>query len=114
MAKFEDYENKTLTRNYVKSVVIPSVYDCLVDDYGFATDDYDGDVYDHIHEIIDGMEEVIYNYQARKIAQAFDYCPFESVSELTGEKYENYNCMAYDIIYNGVIEEYNEEINSVD
>jgi hypothetical protein len=114
MATFKDYENETLTKNYVKSVVIPSVYDCLVDDYGFAKDDYDGDVYDHIHEIIDGMEEVIYNYQARKIAQAFDYCPFESVSELTGEKYENYNCMAYDIIYNGVIEEYNEEINSVD
>jgi len=113
MATFKDYENETLTRNYVKSVVIPSVYECLVDDYGFATDDYDGHVYDDIHEIIDGMEEVIYNYQARKIAQAFNYCPFDSVSEMTGEKFANYNVMAYEIIYNGVIEEYNEQINSV-
>ena len=113
MTEFKDYENKTLTKKYVKEIVIPSVYDCLVDDYGFATDDYNGDVYDHIHEIIDGMEEVIYNYQARKIAQAFDYCPFESVSELTGEKFNNYNVMTYEIIYNGVIEEYSEEINSV-
>ena len=113
MATFKDYENKTLTKNYVKSVVIPSVYDYLVDDYGFSSDDYDGDVYDHIHEIIDGMEDVIYNYQSQKIAEAFDYNPFNSVSELTGEKYENYNSMAYDIIYDGVIEEYTEQINSV-
>ena len=51
MATFKDYENETLTRNYVKSVVIPSVYESLVDDYGFGTDEYEGDVYDHIHEI---------------------------------------------------------------
>ena len=113
MATFKDYENETLTRNYVKSVVIPSVYESLVDDYGFGTDEYEGDVYDHIHEIIDGMEEVIYNYQAKKISQAFDNCPFDSVSDMTGEKFENYKVMAYEIIYNGVIEEYYEQINSV-
>ena len=58
------------------------------------------------------MQEVIYNYQAQKIAEAFDYCPFDSVSEITGEKFTNYNVMAYEIIYNGVIEQYNEQINS--
>jgi len=113
MTEFKDYENKTLTRNYVKSVLIPSVYECLVDEYDFANDDYDGDVYHNIHEIIDGMQEVIYNYEAKKIAEAFDYCPFDSVSEITGEKFENYNVMAYEIIYNGVINEYSEQINSV-
>ena len=113
MTEFKDYENKTLTKKYVKSVLIPSVYECLVDDYDFANDDYDGDVYDNIHEIIDGMADVIYNYEAKKIAEAFDYCPFDSVSEITGEKFENYNVMAYEIIYNGVINEYSEQINSV-
>ena len=113
MPTFKDYENKTLTKQYVKEVVIPSVYESLIDDYNFDSEDYYGDVYHDIHEIIDGMEEVIYNYQAQKIAEAFDYCPFESVSEMTGEKFANYNVMAYEIIYNGVIEEYSEEINSV-
>tara|TARA_R100001443_G_scaffold107070_2_gene116727 strand:- start:565 stop:909 length:345 start_codon:yes stop_codon:yes gene_type:complete len=113
MPTFKDYENKTLTKKYVNEIVIPSVYDSLVDDYGFAKDNYEGDVYDHIDEIVDGIEEVIYNYQAQKIAEAFDYCPFDSVSDMTGEKFDNYNDMAYEIIYNGVIEEYSEEINSL-
>ena len=113
MPTFKDYENKTLTKKYINEVVIPSVYESLIDDYGFSTDDYEGDVYDNIHEIIDGMEEVIYNYQAQKIAEAFDYDPFDSVSQMTGEKFNNYNVMTYEIIYNGVIEEYSEEINSV-
>lgn len=113
MPTFKDYENKTLTKKYVNEIVIPSVYESLIDDYNFNSEDYDGDVYDNIHEIIDGMADVIYNYQAQKIAEAFDYCPFESVSEMTGEKFDNYNVMTYEIIYNGVIEEYSEEINSV-
>ena len=111
MSTFKNYENKTLTKKYVQEVVIPSVYECLVDDYGFASDDYNSDPYDNIHEIIDGMSEVIYNYKAKKIAQAFDYCPFNSVSEMTGEKFHNYNVMAYEIIYNGVIDQYSEQLN---
>jgi hypothetical protein len=113
MTEFKDYENKTLTKKYVKEIVIPSVYESLIDDYNFNSEDYDGDVYHNIHEIIDGMQEVIYNYQAKKIAEAFDYCPFDSVSDITGEKFNNYNDMAYEIIYNGVKEQYREQINSV-
>ncbi len=111
MSTFENYENKTLTKQYINEEVIPSVYESLVDDYGFASDDYNSDPYENIHEIIDGMAEVIYNYRAKKIAQAFDYCPFESVSEITGEKFSNYNVMAYEIIYNGVIDQYSEQLN---
>ncbi len=113
MATFENYENKTLTKEYVNEVLIPSVYESLVDDYGFASDDYDSDPYDNLHEIIDGMADVIYNYQAQKIAEAFDYCPFESVSEMTGEKFDNYNVMAYEIIYNGVTDAYSEQLNEI-
>ena len=113
MSTFENYENKTLTKKYVKEVVIPSVYESLVDDYGFASDDYNSDPYDNIHEIIDSMAEVIYNYKAKKIAQAFDYCPFNSVSENDRRKISNYNVMAYEIIYNGVIDQYSEQLNSI-
>lgn len=113
MEIFNNYENKTLTKKYVNEVVIPSVYESLVDDYGFASEDYNSDPHDNIHEIIDGMAEVIYNYKAKKIAQAFDYCPFESISEMTGEKFPNYNVMAYEIIYNGVTLEYSEQLQEV-
>tara|TARA_R100001086_G_scaffold63867_1_gene29635 strand:+ start:13648 stop:14073 length:426 start_codon:yes stop_codon:yes gene_type:complete len=111
MEYLNDYENQTLTKKHVNEEIIPSVYDSLVDDYGFGSDDYDSDPYENIHEIIDGMSEVIYNYKAKKIAQAFDYCPFNSVSEMTGEKFPNYNVMAYEIIYNGVVEKYHEQLN---
>jgi hypothetical protein len=110
MEYFNNYENQTLTREYVNKVVIPSVYESLVDGYGFGSDNYDSDPYENLHEIIDGMSEVIYTYTAKKIAQAFDYCPFDSISEMTGEKFPNYNVMAYEIIYKGVTLEYSEQL----
>lgn len=101
-----DYQIK----NHIKQVVIPGVYETLVDDYGFASEDYNGHVYDDIHEIIEGLGEVIYTYQAKRIAQAFDLCPFESIDELTGEKFVSWFHMAYSVIYNGFMDEYSEQL----
>lgn len=104
------YISEHSIQKHIKEIVIPGVYESLVDDYGFATDDYNGYVQDHIHEIIDGLQEVIYTYQARKIAEAFDLCPFESIDELTGEKFTSWSQMAYSVIYNGFMEQYDEQV----
>ena len=104
------YTSTYSIQKHIKQIVIPGVYESLVDDYGFATDDYNGYVQDHIHEIIDGLQEVIYTYKARKIAEAFDLCPFESIDELTGEKFTSWAHMAYSVIYNGFMEQYDEQV----
>lgn len=101
-----DYQIK----NHINEVVIPGVYETLVDDYGFASKDYNGDVYDDIHEIIDGLEEIIYTYQAKRIGEAFDLCPFESIDQLTGERFVSWEQMAYNVIYEGFMDEYSEQI----
>ena len=104
------YISEYSIRKHINQVVIPGIYETLVDDYAFAHDDYNGYVQDDIHEIIDGLSEVIYTYEARKIAEAFGLCPFESIDELTGEKFTSWSQMAYSIIYNGFMAKYDEQV----
>lgn len=111
MRTFDNYENPYQVREYVNTILVPSIYESLVDDYGFDSDGYDNnDTHDHVWEIIDGLEDVIYNYQAKKIAQAFDYDPFTSESEMTGGRFNSYNEMAFEIIYNKFFEAYSEQL----
>ena len=111
MKKFNNYENPCQVRKYVNTILVPHIYECLVDSYGFTSDDYDNDdINDHVWEIIDGMKEVIYNYQAKKIVQAFDHDPFTSESEMTVYKFNSYNEMAFEIIYNKFFEAYSEQL----
>lgn len=111
MANFENYDNFYQLREYVNTILVPSIYECLVDSYGFGSNDYDNDnIHDHVWEIIDGLEDVIYNYQAKKIAQAFDYDPFTSESEMTGEKFNSYNEMTFELLYNKFNEQYSEQL----
>ena len=84
------YTSTYSIQNHINQVVIPGIYETLVDDYGFGKENYFGHLHDNIHEIIDGLEEVIYTYQARKIAEAFELCPFESIDELTGERFTSW------------------------
>lgn len=101
------WENKYSVIDYINNVEVPHVYEVLCESYGFAEDDYDlDDVHDHIWEIIDGLASVIYNYQARKIAEAFGLCPFSDLSESTGEKFTSWNQMAFEIIEKKVHEKY--------
>ena len=111
MANFDNYENPYKVREYVNTILIPHVYECLVDGYGFASDDYDNDdAHDHVWQVIDGLEDVIYNYQAKKIAQAFDYDPFNMESEFTGERFNSWNEMTFELIYNKFNEKYSEQL----
>lgn len=111
MANFTNYENPYQVREYVNTVLVPFIYEVLVDSYDFASDDYDNDdTHDHVWEIIDGLEEVIYNYQAKKIAQAFDYDPFNSESEMTGERFNSWNEMTFELLYNKFFEAYSEQL----
>ena len=101
------WENKYSVIDYINNVEVPHVYEVLCESYGFAEDDYDlDDAHDHIWEIIDGLASVIYNYQARKIAEAFGLCPFSDLSESTGEKFTSWNQMAFEIIEKKVHEKY--------
>ena len=107
MAEFNNWDNPYAVKQYINEVEVPHVYEVLVDSYGFADDDYDLDeAYDHIWEIIDGLASVIYNYQARKIADAFGVCPFNDISHSTGEKFTSWNHIAFEIIERKVHEKY--------
>ena len=103
--EFNNYENKTLTREYVNNTLVPFVLENLIDGYDINDSD---EARDMVFEIIDGLEEVIYNYQAKKICEAFEMDPFDH-SEITGERYENYNVMAFELIERKFFEAYDLE-----
>jgi len=89
-----DYQNQYEVRNYITNVIVEQINEDLKD--------YDSDEdsqYDALFEIINGLSDVIYNYQAQKVAEAFDLSPFDC-SESTGDRYNSYNEMAFDVIYN--------------
>jgi hypothetical protein len=93
-----DYQNKYEVRNYINTVVLPSIQEDLVNGYG--SKDFDMDyLNDNIWDIINGLGDVIYTYQAKKISEAFDFDVF-SEDDLTGERFTSYNQIAFTIIYN--------------
>jgi hypothetical protein len=111
MANFNNYENPYQVREYVNTILVPHIYEVLCDDYGYAENDYNTDnTSDHVWEIIDNLEEIIYNYQAKKIAEAFNYDPFTSESEFTGGKFNSYNEMTFELLYNKFYEMYSEQL----
>ena len=99
-----DYTNKYQVIDYVKKNIVSQINEDLKD--------YDIDPQDALHEIIDGLSDIIYRHQAEMISRAFDYCPFESVSEMTGERFTSFHEMAYEIIYNEFMNEYSDKINN--
>jgi C-terminal processing protease CtpA/Prc len=87
-----NYDDSYAVRNYVINEVVPQINEDLKD--------YDSDEdsqHEALYEIINDLSDVIYNYQARKISEAFDVTPFDE-SELTGEKYNSFNEIAFDVI----------------
>lgn len=111
MAEFNAYEDPYKTQVYIKYTVVPFIYETLVDSYGYADEDYDNDAtYDYVWEIIDGLEEVIYNYQAKKVAEAFNMDVFEP-SEITGERYSSYNEMAFEKIQELFNDKYSDQLH---
>jgi len=86
-----DYTNEYQVRNYINTTVCDMISEDLKD--------YDCDYEEALFEIIDGLSDVIYNYQAQKVAEAFGLNPFDE-SEFTGERFTSYNQMAFEAIYN--------------
>lgn len=106
-----DYENKQLVRIHILHTVVPSVYETLIDEY------YEGDANliddnanDYVHEIIDGLYDVVYNYEAKKVVEAFDVDVFGE-SDFTGTRFNSYNEMAYELICNKFYNEYADLLN---
>lgn len=108
--KFKNYDNPYKTRDYVNQTVVPLIYEVLVDSYGIDEDNYNGEPMDDTWEVINGLHDVIDYYASKKVAQAFKYCPFNSVSDFTGEKFNSYNEMAFEIIYNLFTDKYSDEL----
>lgn len=75
---------------------------------------HDGDVEDAIRErvweTVDGSAEVIYNYQAKKIAEAYDHDPYNDYSEMTGEKFNSYNEYTFDLLHSLIQDSINEKL----
>jgi hypothetical protein len=94
-----DYTNEYEVRNYINTVVVAQIEEDL-EQYPADTQD------DYIFEVIEGLSDVIYNYQAQKVAEAFGLSPFDE-SEFTGERFNSYNEMAMEAIYNA----WNNEVN---
>lgn len=106
-----NFDNKYEVIEHVNNVVVPCIYEALVDDYGFGGDDYDeDDAYDHVFQIIDGLQEVIYNYQAKRICEAFEIDPFGEDEE-TGEKWSSWNHMAFAFIQRKFNDQFSEQLN---
>ena len=89
-----DYQNAYQVRNHITNVIVPQINEDLKE--------YDSDEdsqYDALFEIINGLSDVIYNYQARKVSEAFDVSPFDN-SEMTGERFNSFNEIAFEVIMN--------------
>ena len=97
-------------RYEVKATVQHAVEDILWSLDNEYDDINEDNYYDYAHEQIDGHEYVIYNYQAKKIAEAFDVDVFGE-SEITGERYSSYNVIAYEIIEEMVMEQLYDKFN---
>lgn len=110
MKEFRNYDNRYELRNYIDTTLIPFIYENLVDSYGIDKNDYKGHASDDAWEVIDGLYEVIYNYPARKVAEAYDYDPFSSISEMTGERFNSWNEICFEIIYNKFNEKYSDQL----
>ena len=88
-----DYYIFEMVKRDVKMLV-----DVLLNEYEWEDED---DVNENIWEVVDGLENVIYNYNAEKVARAFDKCPFDH-SPITGERFASWNEMAYEVYYEEV------------
>ena len=88
-----EYHIREIVRRDVKMLK-----DVLLNEYEWEDED---DVNENIWEVVDGLENVIYNYNAEKVARAFDKCPFDK-SEITGDNYNSWNEMAYEVYYDEV------------
>ena len=55
--------------------------------------------HDYVWEKIDGYSLVIYTWKAEKVSLAFDLDPF-GYSELTGERFNGWEQIAFEVIYN--------------
>ena len=86
-----DYANEYEVRNYINTTVCDMISEDLKE--------YECNEDDALFEIIDGLSDVIYNYQAQKVAEAFGLSPFD-YSDWTGERFTSYNQMAFEAIFN--------------
>lgn len=103
-----NYDNRQLVKMYIKTNVVPYIWETLINDYydGEINETYDSiDLMQDIWEIINGLGDVIYNYQAKKVTEAFDVDVF-GISDITGERYTSYNETAHEIIYNEFYKKY--------
>ena len=63
-----DYQNQYEVRNYINTVLLPSIHEDLVNNYGFTTEGFNMDYFnDNLWEIINDLGDVIYTYQAKNI-----------------------------------------------
>jgi C-terminal processing protease CtpA/Prc len=87
-----NYENAYQVRNYITNEVVQQINE----DLKYYDSDEDSQ-HDALYEIINGLSDVIYNYQAKKVSEAFDISPFD-YSEVTGDRFNSFNEIAFDVI----------------
>ena len=107
------WSNTRSVLEHIKTVTLPLIYESLVDDYGFANDDYNDDyTSDNLHEIIGELSEVFVTYKARMIANAFSVSPFED-SPITGMRYNSWSEIAFEVIMEEFTAQYSEQLKSI-
>ena len=103
-----------MTKNQLIQDWTSTIQDIIEDvkEYEFKDDHSDDiqteDFYEHVNEqlwqAIDGCQDVIYTYNAKKVCDVLDIDIFGE-SELTGERYDNWHVAAFDGIYTMINEE---------
>jgi hypothetical protein len=87
-----DYNNEYQVRNYINTTVLDQISEDLKE---YSQDEQQ----DAIFDIISGLSDVVYSYQAKRVAEAFGLSPF-GYSEISGDRYDSFSEMAFEVIFN--------------
>ena len=90
---------------YIKNELIEEMSEQITDIINEASeftndfDDVQETVNDRIWEMIDGSEYVIYTHKAKEISEAIDIYDAFDVSDITGERFNNWSEVAFTTLY---------------
>ena len=90
---------------YIKNELIEEMSEQITDIINEASeftndfDDVQETVNERIWEMIDGSEYVIYTHKAREISETIDIYDAFDISDITGERFNNWSEVAFETLY---------------
>lgn len=105
------------TRTELKETYEENIKDLINDYFEFHNyekkstifEDIESDLMDRVFEMIDGLEEIIYTYQAKQVSEIIGMYGAFDTSDLTGERFDNWSQVAFENVYQFIYENINFE-----